>query len=79
MARSGTNHKGGQKEGYVRPNFNHFWTSQDIKKYMENLKKSYPKSPELYKFVGNKIFGADPVDVNVKMQGVDVVFKVQDE
>lgn len=57
MAKGGKRKGSGNKVGNVRPNFNAYWDSKDVKEYMTWLKANYQKSPDLIKYVGDHLFG----------------------
>ena len=57
MARAGTLHKGGQKEGTVRPKFTDYWKQKDIVDYFDWVRKNYKKNPRLATWVGDHLVG----------------------
>lgn len=78
MARAGTNHKGGQKAGTVRPKITDYWSQDEISEYFNWLKTEYKTQPTLAKFVGEQLMGkpVQPIgndgDEPFKIQGVEI-------
>lgn len=58
MANQGGKRQGaGNKEGSVRPNFYKFMEPEDVREYMNWVKKNYKKNPRLAIWLGDHLFG----------------------
>ena len=55
--KGGKTKNAGNKEGSIRPNFNLYWSEDDVAEYMTYLKKNYKKDTRLATYVGDHIFG----------------------
>ena len=60
MALGGKRKGAGNKKDSIRPNFNAFWTIEEIKDYMTWLKANYKEHTELARYVGDHLFGKAP-------------------
>lgn len=82
MSSNAKNPKGaGVKKDSIRPKLTSYWTQEDVKDYFVWLKKSYKKSPQLAKFVGEQLMGKaiQPLTGEdggpIRIEGVNIVIK----
>ncbi len=79
MSRRGGKRKGaGAYEGQVRPHFDAYWTADEIKDFMEDMKKRAKKDSRIAIWLGDHLFGKAPQPISndgdkpFLIQGVEI-------
>lgn len=78
MSRGGTRKGAGAFAGQVRPKMNDYWTQDEIKNFMEHLKKQAYEDPRIATYVADHLLGkaVQPIgndgDKPFLVQGVEI-------